>query len=79
MVRAALENDFAKASALNEVLYPLFVNLFVEPNPAPIKAAMKDEGLIKTSEVRRPLCSLGGESYKLVSDTVNVLKASLES
>jgi 4-hydroxy-tetrahydrodipicolinate synthase len=78
MVKAALDNDFSTAASLNELLYPLFVNLFVEPNPAPVKSAMKDAGLIKSSDVRRPLCRINAESYKLVSDTVNLLKSKLE-
>jgi 4-hydroxy-tetrahydrodipicolinate synthase len=77
MVQAALQNDLGEATALNEILYPLFVNLFVEPNPVPVKAAMKDEGIIATADVRRPLCSIAEDNYKIVSETVNKLKAKL--
>ena len=78
MVRAALDNDMAKASALNEQLYPLFVNLFVEPNPVPVKAAMKDAGLIETADVRRPLCGISDENYAIVSKTVQELESRLQ-
>jgi 4-hydroxy-tetrahydrodipicolinate synthase len=78
MVKAALANDLSKAKTLNEVLYPLFVNLFVEPNPVPVKAAMKYAGIIETADVRRPLCSIEPEAYKLVTDTLNTLNTQLE-
>lgn len=73
MVKAALDNDFSLATALNEQLYPLFVNLFLEPNPVPVKAAMKDAGIIATAEVRRPLCKISAENHKLVSETIKTL------
>ena len=78
MVQAALENDMMKASALNEQLYALFVNLFVEPNPVPVKTAMRDAGLIETADVRRPLCSISVPNYELITETVNTLNAKLE-
>ena len=77
MVQAALENDLARASALNEQLYPLFVDLFVEPNPVPVKAAMRDAGLLETADVRRPLCAMSEENYQLVRKTVENLNAKL--
>lgn len=77
MVDAALNNDFREASSQNEILYPLFVNLFVEPNPAPVKFALKSEGLISSSDVRRPLCRIAEESQKLVLDTIQNLKEKL--
>ncbi len=78
MVKAATENDMAKATELNEQLYPLFVNLFVEPNPVPVKTAMKDANLIKTADVRRPLCAISDNNYQLVSETVKELEKKLQ-
>lgn len=78
MVRAALENDFARATILNEQLYSLFVDLFIEPNPVPVKVAMRDAGLIETADVRRPLCAISDQNYQLVSETVKELKEKLQ-
>jgi 4-hydroxy-tetrahydrodipicolinate synthase len=58
MVRSALAGDFAAAGRLHRKLYPLFKTLFVEPSPAPIKAALARAGLISSAEVRAPLCGL---------------------
>lgn len=77
MVQAALENDFLKATVLNETLYPLFLNLFLEPNPVPVKVAMKDAGIIQSAQVRRPLCPIARENYELLSSTIKTLNLKL--
>lgn len=58
MVRAALGGDYAAARRGHQRLYPAFKALFVEPSPAPIKAALFRAGLISSAEVRPPLCGL---------------------
>ncbi|MDP3069542.1 MAG: 4-hydroxy-tetrahydrodipicolinate synthase [Opitutaceae bacterium] len=58
MVRLALANDFAKATKIHRRLYPAFKTLFIEPNPVPIKAALKRAGIIASDEVRSPLCEM---------------------
>lgn len=58
MVQAALENDFAKAAKLHRKFYPLFKNLFIEPNPVPVKVALVRAGRIVSAEVRSPLCEM---------------------
>jgi len=55
MVRLARENDFAGAAKLHRRLYPLFKALFIEPSPAPIKAALARARLIGSAAVRLPL------------------------
>jgi len=57
MVRAALEGDFATARAAHERYYAFFKELFVEPNPVPIKFALASKGLI-APDVRLPLCQM---------------------
>ncbi|MBL9190492.1 MAG: 4-hydroxy-tetrahydrodipicolinate synthase [Opitutaceae bacterium] len=58
MVRLALANDFTKATKIHRRLYPAFKTLFIEPNPVPIKAALKRAGIIVSDEVRSPLCEM---------------------
>jgi 4-hydroxy-tetrahydrodipicolinate synthase len=55
----ALAGDYRRAARLHRRLYPLFKALFVETNPAPIKAALALAGRIGSPEVRLPLCELG--------------------
>lgn len=54
MVRAVLEGDWKKAQSLHQQLYPLFKNLFLETNPAPVKLALSLMGHCQNS-VRLPL------------------------
>ena len=57
MVRAALDGDLKKAKKLNDGLIDGYDLLFVENNPAGVKAALAELGLIK-NEVRLPLVPL---------------------
>jgi len=57
MVRAALDGDFATARAAHERYYTFFKELFVEPNPVPIKFALASKGLM-APDVRLPLCQM---------------------
>jgi 4-hydroxy-tetrahydrodipicolinate synthase len=58
LVALAQANDYPKARALHRRLYPVFKTIFIESNPAPIKAAMAEAGLIGSEEVRSPLCEM---------------------
>jgi 4-hydroxy-tetrahydrodipicolinate synthase len=57
MVRAALSGDLDRARELHELLLPVHPLLYVEGNPAGIKAATSLLGLT-TPEVRLPLTAL---------------------
>jgi 4-hydroxy-tetrahydrodipicolinate synthase len=58
MVNAALAGDYGRARKLHQKLYPAFKTLFIEPNPVPLKHALKRAGIIASSEVRSPLCEM---------------------
>ena len=58
MVQAANKNDYTTARKTYLKYYPLFKALFLEPNPVPIKYALKRTGIIEAEEVRLPLCAL---------------------
>lgn len=58
MVQAANKNDYTTARKTYLKYYPLFKALFLEPNPVPIKYALKRTGIIESEEVRLPLCAL---------------------
>ena len=70
LVRLALANDFAKAAKLHRQLYPIFKTLFIEPNPVPVKAAVRRAGIIVSDEVRAPLCEMGKANAKLLEQTL---------
>ncbi len=62
MVDLANSNDFQAASALHKRLYPLFTTLFIESNPVPVKAVLKNQGTIAEDIVRLPLAALSEDS-----------------
>lgn len=62
MVRAANANDFGMARKTFLKYYPLFRALFIEPNPVPIKYALKRAGIIESEEVRLPLSPIKNET-----------------
>ena len=64
LVAHALAHDYPKARALHRRLYPVFKTLFIESNPSPVKLAMRQTGLIRSEEVRLPLCPLSAASRK---------------
>ncbi|MEY4939736.1 MAG: hypothetical protein RIQ93_1471 [Verrucomicrobiota bacterium] len=64
MVKLARSNDFAKAAKIHRKLYPAFKTLFIEPNPVPIKVALRRAGIIASAEVRSPLCDMSVANAK---------------
>ncbi|MGJ8653944.1 MAG: 4-hydroxy-tetrahydrodipicolinate synthase [Opitutaceae bacterium] len=55
MVKAANAGDYATARETYLKYYPLFKAIFLEPNPVPIKYALKQAGIIQCDDVRLPL------------------------
>ncbi len=68
LVRLALADEYAAARALHLKNLGLFNDLFVEPNPVPVKFLMKTLGLIEDDEVRLPLCPLRPENRRLIEE-----------
>ena len=57
LVRAAESGDLKLAEKSHRKLLPLFKDLFIEPNPVPVKTALGWRGGM-SSEVRLPLCEM---------------------
>jgi len=74
MVRCARAGDLAGARKLHLQYYPLFKNIFTEPNPAPIKYALRRAGIISSAEVRLPLVEVTEPTAKLLDATLRDLK-----
>lgn len=66
MVEAANKNDYAAARATYLKYYPFFKAIFLEPNPVPIKYALKQAGIIQSDEVRLPLSCLSTDTRKVL-------------
>lgn len=73
MVRAALEGDWKKAKKINDGLIDGYDLLFVENNPAGVKAALYELGIIE-NEVRLPLVPLSKVYHDQLKKYVQSLK-----
>jgi len=57
LVRACESGDFKSAESLHRKMFSVFKDLFIEPNPVPVKTALGWRGAI-SAEVRLPLCEM---------------------
>jgi 4-hydroxy-tetrahydrodipicolinate synthase len=57
LARACESGDLKSAEKLHSKLLPLFRDLFIEPNPVPVKTALGWRGTM-SPEVRLPLCEM---------------------
>lgn len=69
MIRLSLKNEFEKARKLHYKLLPAYDLLFVENNPAGLKAFLYEMELIE-NELRLPLVSLSAPYHKKVKDFI---------
>lgn len=72
LVHAWAEGRLADAAALHRRLYPLFKDLFIEPNPVPVKFALSLRGSI-TPDVRLPLCEMTAANQEKLRATLAAL------
>ena len=62
---AAMAGDIATAIAINDKVFPLHQQLFIEPNPVPVKWALAEMGLMPAG-IRLPLVALADECHDAV-------------
>lgn len=67
MVRAALKADMSKAQKLHAELIELFEAMFMEGNPACVKAALHGIGVLE-NELRLPLTPVCDKTYQIIAD-----------
>ena len=63
LVRTQDAGDVKFARELHLQLLPIFKDLFIEPNPVPIKTALSWRGMM-SAEVRLPLCEMSEPNQK---------------
>ena len=78
MVRAVLDGDLVKAKKINDGLIEGYEILFVENNPAGVKAALVELGLIE-NVLRLPLVPLSKQYYDLIKKYIIGLKPKAQS
>jgi 4-hydroxy-tetrahydrodipicolinate synthase len=78
MTRAALSGDLKKAKKINDGLIEGYELLFAENNPAGVKAALAELGLIE-NELRLPLVPLSKAYHDLLKKYLSSLKLKAQS
>jgi 4-hydroxy-tetrahydrodipicolinate synthase len=69
LVDVFAKGDLKRAEGLHRKLYWLFKDLFIEPNPVPIKTALSWRGTI-LAEVRLPLCEMSAANQARLRKTL---------
>jgi len=70
LVRACESGDLKSAEKLHTKLLPLFKDLFIEPNPVPVKTALGWRGVV-SPEVRLPLCEMSEANQTRLRKTID--------
>ncbi len=73
MMLAFQSGKIAEAEKMHRALYPAFKDLFIESNPAPVKAALAREGFM-SPEVRLPLVPLQPNNQEKLFKSLDRLK-----
>src|SRR5436190_1030902 len=69
LVRAYEGGDVKSAFNLHREMFPLFKDLFIEPNPVPVKTALAWRGAM-SGEVRLPLCEMNKSNQTRLRETL---------
>ncbi len=78
MCEAARSGAFSRALEIHHCFAPFFRDIFMEPNPVPIKFLLHLAGVIDSEEVRLPLTPLQSTSRERLSATWETLETELK-
>src|SRR5438309_3745812 len=73
LVRAFESGDLKSAQKLHRRLFPLFKDLFIEPNPVPVKTALGWRGAM-SGECRLPLCEMAAPNQARLRKTLEAFE-----
>jgi len=73
LVRAFESGDVKSATNLHHKMFPLFKDLFIEPNPVPVKTALDWRGAM-SGEVRLPLCEMSEANQARLRNTLEAFE-----
>ncbi|MBP3821015.1 4-hydroxy-tetrahydrodipicolinate synthase [bacterium] len=78
MIRNFKAGDVLASRNMHKKLYPVFKDLFMAPNPVPVKTALEYKGLIE-NYVRKPLAPLSEDEKIKLFKTIDQVKIELEN
>jgi 4-hydroxy-tetrahydrodipicolinate synthase len=70
LVQALESGDVNSAAKLHHKMFPLFKDLFIEPNPVPVKTALGWRGVM-SGECRLPLCEMSEANQARLRKTLD--------
>ena len=73
LVRAYEFGDLKSAARLHRRLFPVFKDLFIEPNPVPVKTALAWRGAM-SGDVRLPLCEMSEANQARLRKTLEAFE-----
>jgi 4-hydroxy-tetrahydrodipicolinate synthase len=73
LVRAFESGDLKSATNSHHKMFPLFKDLFIEPNPVPVKTALGWRGAM-SGEVRLPLCDMSDANQTRLRKTLDAFE-----
>jgi 4-hydroxy-tetrahydrodipicolinate synthase len=73
LIRAYECGDAKLAADLHRKMFPLFKDLFIEPNPVPVKTALGWRGSM-SGEVRLPLCEMSEANQARLRKTLDAFE-----
>src|SRR5437667_8078875 len=73
LVRAYESGDVKSAQKSHRQLFPLFKDLFIEPNPVPVKTALAWRGAM-SGECRLPLCEMSEANQARLQKTIEAFE-----
>src|SRR5438105_13989890 len=73
LVRAFESGDVKSAAKLHRGLFPRFKDLFIEPNPVPVKTALSWRGAM-SGECRLPLCEMAAPNQARLRKTLEAFE-----
>jgi 4-hydroxy-tetrahydrodipicolinate synthase len=74
LVHAFESGDMKAATKLHRKMFPLFKDLFIEPNPVPVKTALSWRGVM-SGECRLPLCEMTAANQARLRKTLDAFES----
>jgi 4-hydroxy-tetrahydrodipicolinate synthase len=74
LLRAFESGDVKAATKLHHKMFPLFKDLFIEPNPVPVKTALSWRGVM-SGECRLPLCEMTAANQTRLRKTLDAFES----
>lgn len=68
MITSFKSGNVEEALLTHRKCYPIFKQIFIAPNPTPIKYALKEFGVLKNDLVRLPLIPISTDQQKVIKD-----------